>query len=101
MKTYVRKDYRGNWQATSFKDLGNQLRIKINTHKTDGGLLVSHASVCKVEGNFETHKLYQDYSARIFNNKVRCTEKQVTAQHNHALTYLDDIMIEVNAKYNL
>ena len=101
MLTRYGKDYRGNWNAETVIKLPNDLRLKINTSKVHTGELVSHATVCKVERGFEVHKLYDDFSSCIDRNKVRCTEKNVKAQHDRALTYLDQIMPLVYNKYNL
>jgi len=100
MQTVTRKDYYGSWTSKSQMDLPNSWVLQISTSKTSNGLLVTTATVHKLEGNSMTFRMFQDYSKRIVSEKIRCTEKNVIAQHTAALAQLDQILLEVNAKYN-
>ena len=100
MKTVTRKDYYGSWTSKSQMDLPDNWILQINTSKTSNGTLVTTATVHKVEGASMTFRMFQDYSKRIVSEKIRCTEKNVIAQHNAGLAQLDQVLLEVNAKYN-
>lgn len=100
MKTVTRKDYYGSWTSKSQMDLPNDHVLQIHTSKVSNGTLVTTATVHKVEGKMMTHRMFTDYSKRIAVEKARCTEKNVVAQHTAALEQLDQVLLEVNAKYN-
>lgn len=100
MNTVTLKDYYGSWISKSQIDLPDNWALQIHTGKVSTGMLVTSATVHKVEGNSMKHRVYQDYSKRIVSEKIRCTEKNVVAQHAAALAKLDQVMLEVNAQYN-
>lgn len=100
MKIVTRKDYYGSWTSKSQMDLPDNHVLQIHTSKIATGLLVTTATVHKVEGTSMTFRMFQDYSKRIVSGKIRCTEKNVIEQHTVALTQLDQVLSEVNAKYN-
>lgn len=100
MKTVTRKDYYGSWTSKSQMDLQDNWVLQIHTSKVSNGLLVTTATVLKVEGVLMTHRMFTDYSKRIASEKIRCTEKNVIAQHTAALAILDQVLLEVNAQYN-
>jgi hypothetical protein len=100
MQTVTRKDYYGSWTSKSQMDLPDNWVLQIHTSKVSNGTLVTTATVHKVEGNSMTHRMFTDYSKRIAVEKIRCTEKNVIAQHTAALALLDQVLSEVNAKYN-
>jgi hypothetical protein len=74
--------------------------LQIRTGKLSNGLLVTTATVHKVEGTALTFRMFRDYSKQIVSEKIRCTEKNVTAQHTAGLAQLDQVLLEVNTKYN-
>lgn len=73
----LRKDARGNWRASQRVDLGNQRVLNIVTVKVASGMLVTTATVAKVEGDFETHAMYQDFAVYLDASKLRCTKSNV------------------------
>jgi hypothetical protein len=81
----LRKDIRGNWRASQRIDLGNQRVLNIVTHKVSSGAFVTSASVAKVDGGFETHVMYQDFSKRLGAKSIRGTEKAVQALHTESM----------------
>lgn len=99
MKTYAYKG-RDGWQVCSQGDLGNNLRLKVDTYK-NGRTIVTYASVCTVDGAFETHKLYDDFFVRLEASKIRATERNVRDLHNMALSRLPEIMPEIAKQYGL
>ena len=83
----ISKDMRGNWQAVSSKELGDNKRLNLRTAKNVNGALVTSASVCKTDGIWETHRMYEDFS-RVYERTEpkRVTAKVVEQQHlNHSL----------------
>ena len=83
----ISKDMRGNWQATSSKELGDNRRLNLRTSKNVNGALVTSGSVCKTDGIWETHEMYKDFS-RVYERTQpkRVTAKVVEQQHlNHNL----------------
>ena len=84
---FVSKDIRGNWCATSAKELGNKRRLNLRTAKNSNGHLVTSASVCITNGIWERHKLYEDFSIVLERTQPkRVTAKVVEEQHlNHDL----------------
>lgn len=100
-KTYIRKSLHNGWQCETNVDLGNKLRLKIATHRAFDKMLVSHASICTFDGAFETHRVFEDYSERLINTKQRCTEKNVQAQHNNAISRIPELIQEVAKQYGL
>ena len=80
--TIIRKDVRGNWKAEDDLDIGDNRRLKVSTFKDSGGYLVTTASVCTVDGMWETHKVHEDFSKRLEKSAPsRITEKAVGLQH--------------------
>lgn len=98
METTIYKDIRNHWHAETHVPLKGDMQLRISTWKTDRGL-ASFASVCRIENGYVTHMITQDYSRRIFMEKVRCTEKAVREQHGRALEMLCDILKEVEHHY--
>jgi hypothetical protein len=100
-QTHIRRDYRKNWKAETRIDLGDKRELKISTHKTEHGALITHASVGKREGPCVTHALYEDFSTRLAAQNVRCTEKNVREQHEGVMRTLDSILAAVAQHYAL
>jgi hypothetical protein len=100
MTTHIRKDIRGNWRAEDSINLAAANRVlQITTSKVDGGLVVTRATVSTRDGGFLSHMVYQDFSQRLMTAQVRCTEKNVTAQHAAAVAKLAEIKEAVTAWY--
>ena len=92
---------RDGWQAKTEIDLegvtlteGDKVKqgvLTISTRKTPRGL-ESSASVAFRDGMFMTHRLYQDFTARMAASDVRCTEKAIRTMHDAALAKLPTII---------
>lgn len=83
MTTTIRKDTRGNWKAETNVEMPDSRRLKVSTYKTDSGVVVTHATVSKVEKNWETHVMYEDFSRRLDASRYpRVTSKVIEAQHS-------------------
>ena len=55
--------------------------MRLSTHKTSRGLS-TRASVFKVDGNFEVHRMFTDYSEEVMRtHPARVTERLVDEQH--------------------
>jgi hypothetical protein len=88
MKTSIRKNYRGNWEAETHIDmpeLGVDKFLDITTTKRYSGNLVTTASVHTRDGYFVTHMMYQDFNTNYLTSGDRCTEKNVRKQHDLAI----------------
>ena len=96
----TRKDHYGAWTSKTQIKLPNDYILEFSTSKRSNGVLSTTANVHKLEGNFMTHRMFQDYSKQITAEKVRVTEKAVRAQHALALQSLEQVLSEVKAQYN-
>jgi len=83
--TFVRKDMRGSWSATSTYEMADNRRLRIATLKNYSGAIVTNATVHLLKDGFETHLMYRDFHRNVFNSRTRCTAKAVEAQHAEAL----------------
>ena len=99
-QSFTRKDLRGNWKSTCDFELPRSRVLRISTHKTDSGKLVTSASVHERKGGFETFVMFQDYHQNLIVQKVRVTEKAVSEQQTRALReFLPSVREAVNAQY--
>ena len=94
--TYLRKDFRGSWTATTEIELENNRVLEVKTYKSNGRLATS-ASVGRLEDGFISHTLYVDYATRLHTSDKRCTSKNVEAQHVNELAKLDTILNDIKA----
>mgnify|MGYP000947375966 CR=1 FL=1 len=70
--------------------LGENYFLKIRTDKNrNTGRIESIASVHKLDGNFATHRRFQDYIEAIIYSDKRGTQKAINTQHEQALDMLD------------
>lgn len=98
METLVRKGHNG-WRAKSEIQLDNNRVLSIETSKGSYGGLTTWASVSVRDGDFLSHRLFQDFSKNIIKtNPSRVTAKVVEAQH--ALINLDEVLAMVEQHYS-
>ena len=98
MKTHIQKG-RDGWKATSRIELDNGRVLTIQTSKGSYGGLTTWASVAVRDGDFLSHRLYQDFSKTIIKTMPsRVTAKVVEAQH--ALIDLDNVKAMVEQHYS-
>jgi hypothetical protein len=82
--------------------LDDTLCFTLTTMKRASGSVVTSASVAKREGNFYTHRMYEDYSRQLDSHKYpRVTAKVVENQHIFALSGIDEYINEARAKYGI
>lgn len=94
------KDIRGNWKDENNINLEGKKRLKISTHKNFQGNLVTTATVAKIDGIWESHILYEDYSTRwAISSPARVTQKVVEAQHRTVMAQITSIKAAVSAFY--
>lgn len=100
MQTFIKKDIRKNWSATSTAELGDGLFLRLATHKVSNGNLVTSASCHRVEGNFEVHKMFVDYSERLESTRYpRTTSAVVEAQHARHVANVEVVKAKALAHY--
>ena len=97
--TTVAKDIRGSWAAEDMIELTASTVLIVDTHKIYDGKIVTRAAVHTRDGDFITHVMFQDYSKQLTVSKVRCTEKNVAAQHAEAMLQIDDVRGAINLHY--
>lgn len=86
------------WQCKTTIPIG-QFQLRLATNKTSRGLS-SRATCHKLDGNFETHRMFHDYSREwIHSNPARVTEKVVDQQHQVFETMLESIKKDVAEWY--
>jgi hypothetical protein len=100
MTTRICKDVRGNWKAWSDIDLSPTLRLRVSTYKIESGAVVTAATVSKVDGIWECHTIYKDFSKRLGVIKhPRVTAKVVETQHSQY--DITAIVAEAKAFYHI
>ena len=100
METYIRKDHRKRWKATTTIPLWDNVEMHISTYKTEASGLITYVSVGKNEGTFFSHMMYQDFSRpAAHNSSVRCTAKNVELQHMKVLDNKDFWISAVKQHY--
>lgn len=97
------KDIRGNWHMSEDIDLpgaGNR-SLRLSTHKTSSGQLVTSATVGTVDRGMFSYMMYTDFNKRIIATRpARVTAKVVDAQHSVAKEcHMDALMAEIIAHY--
>lgn len=100
METVIRKDLRNNWTAETSTMLNGKLQIRFTTSKTFNGALYTRANVGRVDGNFVSYTLGQDFFKSISNQFYnRVTAKVVETQHNNI--DFDAVIKEASEFYHL
>jgi len=95
------KDMRGNWKCEEEVPLTRGRVLKISTHKTYSGALVTTATAGKVEGGFFTFMMYADFSVRWATSQpLRVTARVVENQHWAAMHSIDEIKAAAEAHYS-
>jgi hypothetical protein len=95
------KNFRKEWEEKSRITFPDSNRvINITTSKNSRGALTTSASVCHINGDFESHMLYQDFSETVkLSQPGRVTEKVVTEQHAGVMAKVNEIIDKVAAYY--
>ncbi len=97
------KNMRNEWGADQYVALMDGYSLRLATHKTFSGSLVTSATAGKLVkddfGTMFTFAVCTDYSATIAANKVRVTEKAINAQHAAAIANVDEIKAAALAFY--
>ncbi len=92
MQTYFNKDYKNNWQAQTFIDMGiineKAYTLTIRTMKYNGLLKTSIQASFDAGDGFTKFVLFKDFNKSITHEGSRCTEKVIETLHN---TVLKDI----------
>jgi len=100
IKTFSRKDNRGNYRMETEISIGEKLILSLQTFKVYSGDFVTTASVCLAEGNMMTHRLYQDYSERLsVVNVKRQSMKVVETLFTEGIKSLPECMGKIRAMY--
>ena len=97
--TIVHKNIRNSWQAEDSIDLPDERVLKVSTHKTSSGALVTTATVHKRDNGFLSHMVYRDFSQRLIVGKSRCTEGNVAAQHAAAMLKINETLDAITVHY--
>jgi hypothetical protein len=92
IETRVKKDPWGAWKAESYDTFDEGRRFKLHTSKLQSGAVVTTASVCRVEGMFESHTLYEDFHLRVeANTYPRATCAAISKQHDRAIARIAEL----------
>lgn len=97
--TRIYKDIRDGWTARTEVPLEDDREIHLSTYKDYTGKLVTRAQVGVAKANSFTFVIFQDYHKTLAANKVRCTAKAVTQQHENALSMLPTLIDDVTRFY--
>lgn len=94
--------YKGlsGWKAKSSFPLGEGRELEIITYKGSKGMIVSIASVSRIEDGFKTCAVFSDFS-KIINRALvlKITKEAVTKMHRGTLNLIDEIKAEAEAFY--
>lgn len=91
---------RDGWEARSRLPLFDNMMLKIRTHKaSEKGWLATYVSAVRIEGDFETHRVFADFHIVANKTTGRATEKSILELHENTLHYLDDIKAQALAHY--
>lgn len=104
MSTFIAKDMRGNWRATTRHSLTDKLVLLVSTYRDYSKDVVTSASVATFDGTFETHAARNDYFKAIQRtHPARVTSKTIEGQHNAALdpAVFDEILTAAKLHYSL
>lgn len=86
-------------RAESNYDLGNKV-LRVCTWKSLSGALISHATVCEVDGHFFKYLPYSDFSKHLVVSNNRVTAKAVESQHLAALALVtEEFLAEIDLYY--
>jgi ribosomal protein L3 len=97
--TRIYRDFRKNWRAATSIDLEDARVLRIETSKNDSGYVTTLATVHKRERDTLIHAMFADYSKYLAKEKIRATDKAITAQHDKVLADLPTIMADVTRHY--
>ena len=99
MQTLINK-YGNAWRAETVTMLNGKLQLSIRTSKSSDGALHTCASVGRVEGNFVSHAMYQDfYKTLRYVHHKRITSKVVETQHSQV--DIDALIQEAKEFYHI
>ena len=99
MNTFYRKGHNGQQGTTNIELVGTPFTVAINTRKGNNGTLYTSVTAHQVDGHFQSHRVFQDYSQTLQQVKARCTAKAVETLHEAAIANADNIVAEVKAYY--
>jgi len=87
------------WSAETIVKFENNREMRISTHKTSSGQIVSSANVGINENGGWLWAPFSDFGKRLLVTKGKATEKYVTNQHNEAIKDLDTLIAQARAFY--
>lgn len=88
----IARDFRNAWSAVDEMELGNNLRLTVRTSRVSSGAVATTAQVGRIEGDFVSHVMYQDYHAALqCSRPARVTKNAIVNQHMLVIADLDGI----------
>jgi hypothetical protein len=91
MNTKIYKDSHYGWKAETVVDLGDNKELRILTMKRSDGRLSTNAQRVTVDRGMISFMMFSDFSKTYKSAVVRCTEKNVTQQHNEVIALVEQI----------
>ena len=100
--TVITKSRYGEWRAEDTEMLNDTLELSITTMRRSNGRVATTATVGRLEGEFITHRMYQDYNVSLWAVVYpRVTRKVVEEQHKSILKELVAIRQRARDHYKL
>lgn len=100
--TVITKSSYGEWRAEDTEMLNDTLKLSITTMRRSNGRVATTATVGRLEGEFITHRMYQDYNVSLWAVVYpRVTRKVVEEQHKSILKELVAIRQRARDHYKL
>lgn len=92
MKTTTYKcPFHKSWVAETSIPFAENTTIVVRTSKSYSGVLFTTAIRYTIDGQTRTYMPFSDFSKRYSATTLRCTEKNVTSQHQSVISDIDTI----------
>lgn len=100
MKTSIYKcPFHKSWVAETSVSFTENTIIIVRTSKTHSGALVTQATRYVVDGNIISYVAFSDFSKRYSISNLRCTEKNITNQHQSVISDIEKIKFDCSQFY--
>ena len=101
MKTSTYKcPFNKSWVTETSIPLTENTTIVVRTSKSYSGVLFTTATRYIIDGQTKTHMPFSDFSKRYSATALRCTEKNVTSQHQSVISDIDAIKADCAKFYS-
>ena len=98
--TKVFKDIRDGWVAETVIPVKDNQELRLWTSKGYSGQITTSATIgYRHDDSSWSTTFGEDFNKRVFAERERATQKNITAQHDRALALLPELLAEVARHY--